>query len=104
MVKNNSKGRKLEFDFEYCLTCDLRLLDGKSIMTKDILHEEFERCVIKAKSNNYVSSVETTVQHSDFESLERLIKGLLVELGKLKRRWTFRVQIKFFSLSFNSYW
>ncbi len=81
--EDNSKGRKLEFDFEYCLTCDLRLLDGKPIMTKDILHEEFERCVIKAKSNNYVSFEQTTVQHSDFESLERLIKGAL-ELGKLK--------------------
>jgi hypothetical protein len=81
--EDNSKGRKLEFDFEYCLTCDLRLLDGRPIMTKDILHEEFERIVIKAKNNNYVNSVETTVQHSDFESLDRLIRGAL-ELGKLK--------------------
>lgn len=81
--ENNSEGRKLEFDFEYCLTCGLRLLDGKPIMTKDILHEEFERLVIKAKNNNYVASEQTTVQHSDFESLERLIKGAL-DLGKLK--------------------
>jgi hypothetical protein len=81
--EENSKGRKLEFDFEYCLVCDLRLLDGKPIMTHDILHEEFERIVIKAKNNNYVSTEQTTIQHSDFESLERLIKGAL-ELGKLK--------------------
>lgn len=81
--EDNSKGRKLEFDFEYCLNCDLRLLDSNPIMTKDILHEEFERLVIKAKNNNYVSCEQTTYQHTDFEALERLIKGAL-ELGKLK--------------------
>jgi hypothetical protein len=81
--EDNSKERKMEFDFEYCLNCDLRLLDGKPIMTKDILHEEFERIVIKAKNKNYVPFEQTTVQRTDFESLERLIRGAL-ELGKLK--------------------
>ena len=81
--EDNSKGRKLEFDFEYCLTCGLRLLDSKPIVTKDILNEEFERFVTKAKNNDYVSSEQTTVQHSYFEALERLIKSAL-ELGKLK--------------------
>ena len=81
--EGNSKERKLEFDFEYCLDCSLRLLDGKPIMTKDILEEEFERLVIQAKNNHYISSEQTTLQHTDFEALERLIKSAL-ELGKLK--------------------
>jgi len=82
--ERNSKERVLEFDFEYCLTCDLRLLDGKPIMTKDILEEEFERFVTKAKNNNYISADQTTLQHTDFEALQRLIKGAL-EFGKLKQ-------------------
>ena len=41
--EGNSKERVLEFDFEYCLGCGLRLLDGKPIMTRDILENEFER-------------------------------------------------------------
>jgi hypothetical protein len=81
--EGNSKERKLEFDYEYCLGCNLRLLDGKPIMTKDILEEEFERYVAKAKKGNYIASEQTTVQHTDFEALERLIKSAL-ELGKLK--------------------
>ena len=81
--EGNSKERKLEFDFEYCLTCGLRLLDGKPIMTKDILEEEFERYVIQAKNNHYIGSEQTTLQHTDFEAMERLIKSAL-ELGKLK--------------------
>ena len=52
--EGNSKGRVLEFDFEYCLNCNLRLLDGKPIMTKDILEAEFERLVIKAKNNKII--------------------------------------------------
>lgn len=83
--EGNSKGRTLEFDFEYCLKCGLRLLDGKPIMTKDILEEEFERLVIKAKNNNYVSSEQTTLQHTDFETMERLIKSAL-EFGKLESK------------------
>jgi len=82
--ERNSKERVLEFDFEYCLTCDLRLLDGKPIMTKDILEEEFERFVTKAKNNNYISADQTTLQHTDFEALQRLIKSAL-EFGKLKQ-------------------
>ena len=78
-------GRRLEFDFEYCLGCGLRLLGGKPVMTRDILQDEFEKFVVQAKNNRYVDSVETTVQHSDFETLERLIKSAL-ELGKLKEK------------------
>ncbi len=81
--EGNSKERVLVFDFEYCLTCGLRLLDGKPIMTRDILEEEFERLVTQAKNNKYVSSEQTTLQHTDFETFERLIKSAL-ELGKLK--------------------
>jgi hypothetical protein len=81
--EGNSKGRKLEFDFEYCLDCGLRLLDGKPIMTKDIFEEEFERFVIQAKNNNYIGSEQTTLQHTDFETFERLIKNAL-EFGKLR--------------------
>jgi hypothetical protein len=81
--EGNSEERVLEFDFEYCLGCSLRLLDGKPIMTRDILEEEFERIVTQAKKNKYVSSQKTTIQHSDFETLERLIKRAL-EFGKLQ--------------------
>jgi hypothetical protein len=83
--EGNSKGRTLEFDFEYCLGCGLRLLDGKPIMTKDILEGEFERIVIKAKKNSYVSAEKTTLQHTDFETFERLINSALA-FGKLKER------------------
>jgi hypothetical protein len=81
--EGNSKERVLEFDFEYCLNCGLRLLDGKPIMTRDILEEEFERLVTHAKNNKYVSAEQTTLQHTDFETFERLIICAL-ELGKLK--------------------
>ena len=81
--EGNSKGRVLEFDFEYCLGCGLRLLDGKPIMTRDILEQEFERLVVHAKNNKYVSSEQTTLQHSDFDIFERLVKRAL-EFGKLK--------------------
>ena len=85
--EGNSKERVLEFDFEYCLGCSLRLLDGKPIMTRDILENEFERLVRKAKNNKYVSSEQTTIQHSDFETLERLINSAL-EFGKLNETKT----------------
>ena len=81
--EGNSKERVLEFDFEYCLGCGLRLLDGKPIMIKDILEQEFERLVTKAKSGKYISSEQTTLQHSDFETTEHLIKSAL-EFGKLR--------------------
>ena len=81
--EGNSAGRKLEFDFKYCLGCDLRLLDGEPVLTRDILQDEFERFVVQAKKGGYVDSAEVTVQHSDFEVLERLIKKAL-EFGKLK--------------------
>jgi hypothetical protein len=82
--EGNSKERKMEFTFEYCVDCSLRLLDGKPIKTQDILEHEFERYVIKAKNKKYVASEETTVQHTDFETLQRLIKAAL-EFGKLKK-------------------
>jgi hypothetical protein len=84
--EGNSKDRVLEFDFEYCLTCGLRLLDCKPIMTKDILEEELERLVTQAKNNKYVSCEQTTLQHTDFETFERLIKSAL-EFGKLKEKF-----------------
>ncbi len=83
--EGNSKGRVLEFDFEYCLGCELRLLDGEPVMTRDILEEEFERLVKHAKNGKYVSSEQTTLQHTDFETLERLIKSAL-EFGKLREK------------------
>ncbi len=85
--EGNSKERVLEFDFEYCLGCGLRLLDGKPIMTRDILEQEFERLVIQARKNNYVSSEQTTLQHTDFETFERLMKCAL-EFGKLREAQT----------------
>jgi hypothetical protein len=83
--EGNSKERVLEFDFEYCLGCGLRLLNGEPVMTRDILEAEFERFVIQAKNNKYVDAEETTLQHTDFETLERLIKSAL-ELGKLREK------------------
>ena len=81
--EGNSKDRVLEFDFEYCLRCGLRLLDGKPIMTKDILEQEFERLVAQAKNKNYIASEQTKLQHSDFETTDHLIKTAL-GFGKLR--------------------
>jgi hypothetical protein len=81
--EGNSKGRRLEYDFEYCLGCGLRLLDGKPVMTHDILEDELEKLVVAAKNGKYVCLKESTLQHSDFEIFERLIQCAL-EFGKLK--------------------
>ncbi len=81
--EGNSLDRKLEFDFEYCLGCNLRLLDGEPIKTQDILEDEFERFVVQAKNNRYIAAEETTMQHTDFEALQRLIMSAL-DFGKLK--------------------
>jgi hypothetical protein len=81
--EGNSKGRILVFDFEYCLGCGLRLLDGRLIKTQDILEAEFERFVAQSKKGNHVSTEESTLQHTDFETLERLIQRALA-FGKLK--------------------
>jgi hypothetical protein len=75
----------LKFDFEYCLGCGLRLLDGRPIMTRDILEDEFEKLVIQARNGKYLPSTETTLQHSDFEMFERLIVHAL-EFGKFKEK------------------
>jgi hypothetical protein len=80
--EGNSKGRLMEYDFEYCMGCGLRLLDGAPILTRDILEDELERFVVQAKKGNYVNSKEITVQHSDFDVLERLIQKAMA-LGKL---------------------
>ena len=85
--EGNSKGRVLEFDFEYCLGCDLRLLDGKPFMTRDILEEEFEKIVCQAKNKKHVGVVQTIIQHTDFEIFERLLKHAL-EFGKLRENKT----------------
>ena len=81
--EGNSKERRLEYDFEYCLGCGLRLLDGAPILTRDILEDELEWFVVQAKKGKYVSSKEVTVQHSDFDVLERLIQKALA-FGKLR--------------------
>ncbi len=81
--EGNSKNRKLTYAFEYCLGCDLRLLNGQPAMTRDILEDEFEKYVKNAKKGNCKATVEVTLQHSDFEVLQRLI-GLSLELGKHK--------------------
>jgi len=83
--EGNSKGRKMEFTFEYCIDCDLRLLDGKPILTNGIFDEELEKFVIDAKNGNHIKFKEVTVQHSDYEIFERLIKNML-SLSKLKRK------------------
>ena len=83
--EGNSKNRKLEFDFEYCLGCDLRLLDGKPVLTRDILSDELEHYAVEAKRGNYKAKTETTMQHTDFEALERIIEAAFA-FGKLKSR------------------
>jgi hypothetical protein len=82
--EGNSKGRKMVFDFEYCLDCDLRLCDGAMILTNG-LFDELEKLVTDAKSGIYLKYKEVTVQHSDYETLECLIKNALI-LGKLKQK------------------
>lgn len=83
--EGNSKGRKMTFNFEYCLTCDLRLYNGQVILTNG-LFDELEKIVTEAKNNNYIKIKEVTVPHSDYEILERLIKNAL-DLGKLKQKF-----------------
>ena len=83
--EGNSMGRVLEYDFEYCLECGFRLLNGEPIMTKGILEYEFERFVSLAKKGKYVGSEETTVQDSDFQSMENIIKNA-VAFGKLRQK------------------
>ncbi|MDR2719600.1 MAG: hypothetical protein LBC03_02195 [Nitrososphaerota archaeon] len=85
--EGNSKGRKMEFDFEYCLGCDLRFLDGKPLLTKGVFDEELENLVTDAKDSNYIKFKEVTVQHSDYDILERLIKNVL-SLGELKKKFS----------------
>jgi hypothetical protein len=83
--EGNSNGRKMEFDFEYCLECDLRLLDGNMILTIGVFDDELEKLVTDAKDNYYPKFKEVTVQHSDYDILERLIKNIL-SLSTLKRK------------------
>jgi hypothetical protein len=81
--EGNSKGRHLEFDFEYCLECNYRLLNGEPTLTRDILEDELETFVKKAKKGKYVANKEVTVQHSEFDLLENLIKSAIA-LGKFR--------------------
>ncbi|MDR2204231.1 MAG: rhamnan synthesis F family protein [Nitrososphaerota archaeon] len=83
--EGNSQNRKMDFNFEYCIDCDLRLLDGKPIITKGIFDDEFETLVNDTKTGNAIKTKEITVQHSDYETLERLIKNMLT-LSELKRK------------------
>lgn len=82
--EGNSKGRCLNFDFEYCLGCGLRFLNGEPALTHDILENEFETFVKQAKKGNCITSKEVTVQHSEFDSLENLIKSAIA-FGKLQK-------------------
>ena len=77
----------MEFDFEYCLGCDLRFFDGKPFLTKGVFDEELENLVTDAKANNYTKFKEVTVQHSDYDILERLIQNVL-SLGELKKKFS----------------
>jgi hypothetical protein len=83
--EGNSKNRRMEFDFEYCIGCTHRLLDGKPIMTQSILEDEFETYVAQAKHGSYQKSAEITVQHSDFGVLENLINAAL-GFGRLRAK------------------
>ena len=83
--EGNSKGRKMDFDFEYCLECDLRMLDGKMILTKGVFDEELEKLVTDAKNSRYLKFKEVTVQHSDYDILERLVQNIL-SLSELKKK------------------
>jgi hypothetical protein len=83
--EGNSRNRKLDFDFEYCLSCNLRLIDNEPALTQGILEHEFERFVTQAKKGRHINAEEITVQYSDFESLERLIRKA-IEFGKLRER------------------
>jgi len=83
--EGNSKNRKLAFCFEYCLGCNLRLLNGEPALTAGILEDEFERIATQAKKGKCKAAVEVTVQHSDFDVIERLIRAAL-EFGKLKKQ------------------
>lgn len=83
--EGNSKGRKMEFDFEYCFECDLRMLDGKMILTRGVFDEELEKLVTDAKDNCYLKFKEVTVQHSDYDILERLIQNIL-SISDLKKK------------------
>ncbi len=82
--EGNSKNRILKFDFEYCLNCNLRLLNGKPALTEGILEDEFERIVTQAKKGSCKAASHVTIQHSEFEVVQRLIKAAL-EFGKLKQ-------------------
>ncbi len=54
-------------------------------MTQDILQEELEKFVLKAKNGTFINSEKTTMQHTDFENLEHLIQMALA-FGKLKEK------------------
>ncbi len=71
--EGNSKGRVLSSILNIVLSAAYDCLMEKPIMTRDILEDEFEKLVIQAKNGKYLPYKETTLQHSDFETFERLI-------------------------------
>ncbi len=81
--EGNSKGRKIELDFQYCLGCNLRMLNGGPALIREILEDEIEVVVKQAMKGSYVANKEVTVQHSDFDSLQSLIKSAIA-FGKLR--------------------
>ena len=83
--EGNSKERTIEYEFEYCLDCNLRLLNKKPIVTQDILNEEFERYTIESKKGNQINLEKITIQHTDFENLQRLIQKAYA-FGKLRQK------------------
>jgi hypothetical protein len=83
--EGNSKERTIEYEFEYCLDCNLRLLNKKPIITQDILNEEFERYIIESKKGNQINLEKITIQHTDFENLQRLIQKAYA-FGKLREK------------------
>lgn len=73
-----SKDSPLKFDFEYCIGCGLRMLNGQPIITKGIL-DDFETIASYAKANapSHINREEITMQHSDFEALKQKIEKAL---------------------------
>lgn len=50
--EGNSKERVLEYDFEYCLGCGLRLLDGKPVITETSWKMNWKNWCGKQKTAN----------------------------------------------------
>jgi hypothetical protein len=78
LSKNNSQGRKLEYDFEFCTECiGARILDGQPILkgSSEYLDE------IANLGDNCPDKVSEYMQHSDFEVTKKEIEQA-IELSK----------------------